>query len=90
MESISVTIFHFVNKIFGKILDKRGSDIVNLRTKKIYRVMLEYCYKVLTKMSFDADLFRKELKKCLGYLTPGDAEILRGWARENYKDLIAA
>lgn len=52
--------------------------------------MLDYCYKVLTKMSFDKDLFRKEFKKCLGYLTPSDAEILQGWARENYKELIAA
>lgn len=52
--------------------------------------MLEYCYKILTKMSFDADLFRKELKKCLGYLTPNDAAILRNWAHENYKDLMAA
>lgn len=41
-------------------------------------------------MSFDADLFRKELKKCLGYLTPGDAEILQDWAIANYKDLVAA
>jgi len=80
----------FVNKIFGKILDKGGIDIVNLYHLKNYRVMLEYCYKVLTKMSFDADLFRKELKKCLGYLTPGDAEILQDWAIANYKDLVAA
>lgn len=52
--------------------------------------MLEYCCKILTKMSFDKDLFCKELKKCLGYLTPEDAKTLKLWALENYKDLIAA
>lgn len=41
-------------------------------------------------MSFDADLFRKEFKKCLGYLTPTDAEALKVWANENYKDIMAA
>ena len=52
--------------------------------------MLAYCKKILTKMSFDADLFRKELKKCLGYLTPQDAKILQSWANAHYGDLVVA
>ncbi len=50
--------------------------------------MLEYCYEILTKMSFDKDLFCKEFKKCLGYLTQKDAETLRMWAKENYAMLL--
>ena len=80
----------FVHKIFGKILDKGGIDIVHLWTKFFIMGMLEYSKKILTKMSFDADLFRKELKKCLGYLTPQDAKILRKWANANYGDLVVA
>lgn len=52
--------------------------------------MLEYCYKILTKMSFDRDLFQKELRKCLGYLTPKDAATLQEWVESNYKNLMVA
>ncbi len=52
--------------------------------------MLEYCYQILSKMSFDKDLFSKELRKCLGYLNPQDAETLKDWAEENYKNLMVA
>lgn len=51
--------------------------------------MLEYCYTILTKMSFDKDLFRKELRKCLGYLTQKDADVLQQWVMEHYGNLLA-
>lgn len=52
--------------------------------------MLNYCYEILSKMSFDRELFQKELKKCFGYLNQQDAAILRDWVQEKFKDLVAA
>ena len=50
--------------------------------------MLEYSYKILSKVSFDKDLFRKELKKCLCYLAQKDAQKLQEWVNANYKALL--
>ena len=57
---------------------------------ELKKKMLNYCYQILSKMSFDRELFQKELKKCIGYLNQQDAEILRGWVNEKFKDLVAA
>ncbi len=50
--------------------------------------MLEYSYKILSKVSFDKDLFRKELKKCLSYLAQKDAQKLQAWVNANYKSML--
>lgn len=52
--------------------------------------MLEYSYKILSKMSFDKDLFRKELKKCLSSMAKQDAETLQQWVNANYKDMLGS
>ena len=54
----------------------------------MYCAMLEYSYKILSKVSFDKDLFRKELKKCLSYLAQQDAQTLQDWVNANYKSLL--
>ncbi len=43
------------------------------------RAMLEYTKTVLQKVSFDAKLFSKELKKALSRLLPGEIEELKKW-----------
>ncbi|TDQ29383.1 hypothetical protein [Zeaxanthinibacter enoshimensis] len=43
------------------------------------RAMLEYTKTVLQKVSFDAKLFSKELKKALERLLPYEIEELRHW-----------
>ena len=40
---------------------------------------LKYYQQILQKVSFDVQLFRKELKKAYTYLTPKDRDILRNW-----------
>jgi hypothetical protein len=41
--------------------------------------MLEYAKQILTKVSFDAQLFEKELKKSLRWLLPVEITELRKW-----------
>jgi hypothetical protein len=43
------------------------------------RAMLEYTKTVLQKVSFDAKLFSKELKKALSRLLPYEIEELKRW-----------
>lgn len=46
------------------------------------RAMLEYTKTVLRKVSFDAKLFCKELKKAVSRLLPHEIEELRVWLRQ--------
>ena len=46
--------------------------------------MLEQTKIVLTNVSFDFALFRKELSKAVEWLTPADFEMLKLWCLENY------
>ncbi|MEK6155523.1 hypothetical protein WIW50_19855 [Flavobacteriaceae bacterium 3-367] len=46
------------------------------------RAMLEYTKTVLRKVSFDAKLFCKELKKAISRLLPHEIEELRVWLRQ--------
>ncbi|MDC6365128.1 MULTISPECIES: hypothetical protein [Flavobacteriaceae] len=43
------------------------------------RAMLDYSKTVLQKVSFDAKLFAKELKKAISRLLPNEIEELRIW-----------
>lgn len=43
------------------------------------RAMLEYTKTVLKKVSFDANLFCKELKKAISRLLPQEVEELKQW-----------
>ncbi len=46
--------------------------------------MLEYAYVILQKLSFDKELFRKELKKCISYLNTDETKQLEHWVQKNY------
>ncbi len=48
--------------------------------------MLEQTKIVLSNVSFDLSLFRKELTKAFKWLTPTDFEKLKNWCLENYSD----
>ncbi len=50
------------------------------------RAMLEYTKTVLQKVSFDAKLFSKELKKALSRLLPGEIEELKKWLLQFIND----
>ncbi len=54
--------------------------------------MLEYAKTVLEKVSFNPDLFRKELKKSKQMLKEDEIELLHSWCRmsftEKYPDII--
>ena len=41
--------------------------------------MLEFCKQILLKVSFDRQLFRKELKKMIGMLKKEDVMVLKAW-----------
>ena len=55
--------------------------------------MLEYCQRILAKVSFDRHLFSKELSKSIQRLEQGDLPRLRRWCMEQfgkrYGDIIA-
>lgn len=54
--------------------------------------MLEYCQRILAKVSFDRHLFAKELAKSIKRLEMGDVKRLREWCLEQfgqrYQDII--
>ena len=45
---------------------------------------LEYSKKILTKVSFDVKLFRKELAKAYQYLMEHEVEELINWVKTNF------
>lgn len=49
--------------------------------------MLEYAKMILKKVSFDEYLFRKELRKCITYLTQeSEVSSLRHWAYQQFRN----
>lgn len=53
--------------------------------------MLQFCKTVLKSVSFDKQLFRKELYKSLGFIDKKEWIILKIWCLSsfsNYKDII--
>lgn len=56
--------------------------------------MLDFCKEVLTKVSFDRFLFRKELQKAIGWLQGEDLVQFRLWCIETfghrYREIIVA
>lgn len=52
--------------------------------------MLKYTKEILTKVSFDAQLFEKELKKAIKLLVPGEINELKQWCHEQFGKLYSA
>ena len=53
--------------------------------------MLEFSKKILSKVSFDRNLFRKELQKSARWMNKRDIMLLKIWALTSfsqYKDII--
>jgi hypothetical protein len=48
--------------------------------------MLNYAKKVLTRVSFDARLFEKELRKAIKTLIADEVQELRNWCYANFGD----
>lgn len=51
---------------------------------KFKKSMLEYCKIILTKISFNRFLFKKEYRKSLRMLPQEDAHDFKKWARKNF------
>lgn len=47
--------------------------------------MLEYCKKILTKVSFDPILFEKELIKSINWLNDQEKEDFKYWCNKTFK-----
>jgi len=50
------------------------------------RVFLDYTKTILTKVSFDKELFQAELTKALKHLLPYEVYELIVWMQESFKD----
>jgi len=48
--------------------------------------MLDYVKTVLKKVSFNKELFEKELRKALKMLIPEEMKLLKNWCYENYSN----
>jgi len=57
---------------------------------KIYSAMLKYVKEVLSKVSFDKELFEKELKKALKMLMPFEVRELKAWCYKKFGNLYRA
>ena len=55
-----------------------------IRTKFFKMKMLSYVKKILTRVSFDARLFEKELRKAIKMLVANEVQELRNWCYANY------
>jgi len=51
--------------------------------------MLKYTKEILTKVSFDAQLFEKELNKAIKLLVPGEISDLKKWCYEKFGKLYS-
>ena len=51
--------------------------------------MLKYAKEILTKVSFDAQLFEKELKKAIKLLIPGEINELKQWCHDKFGKLYS-
>jgi len=49
--------------------------------------MLEYAKVILPKVSFSRELFRKELTKCINWVSETEFKYLKEWCYENFKEL---
>jgi len=49
--------------------------------------MLEFCNKVLEKVSFDQKLFKKELRKAIKWVKTDELEVLRRWCLIKFGNL---
>jgi hypothetical protein len=47
--------------------------------------MLNYVKQILTRVSFDAKLFEKELRKAINMLIADEVQELRNWCYANYR-----
>lgn len=57
---------------------------VVIKTKFFKMKMLNYVKKILTRVSFDARLFEKELRKAIKMLVANEVQELRNWCYANY------
>lgn len=49
--------------------------------------MLEYAKVILPKVSFSRELFRKELAKCINWVSEAEIDNLREWCYENFREM---
>lgn len=48
--------------------------------------MIEYAKTILPKVSFSRKLFRKELNKCIGWMTPQELGELKVWCQTRFSN----
>lgn len=56
--------------------------------RKFKLSMLEYSKVILSKISFDKKLFRKEYKKAFRYLDSNERNALKKWVRSEWSILL--
>ena len=54
------------------------------------RKMLNYVKTILARVSFDARLFEKELRKAIKMLVADEIQELKNWCYANYEDVHGA
>jgi len=59
-------------------------NLIRLKLKGMSRKMLEYSKQILSKMSFDVKLFKKELAKAYQNLVEEEVRELRSWVHVNF------
>lgn len=58
--------------------------------RKFKLSMLEYSKIILSKISFDRRLFRKEYKKAFRYLDSNERKALKQWVRSEWNVLLGS
>lgn len=60
---------------------------MKLFMKQKTKTMLEYAKVILPKVSFSRELFRKELAKCINWVSEAEIDNLREWCYENFREM---
>jgi len=59
-----------------------------MKGKPFKQSMLDYCKTILRKMSFSKQLFLKEYRKSLSYLSAEEQNELRRWVRQEQEQEV--
>lgn len=72
-----------LNSFITFIVELRQTVVIQNQIFKMK--MLNYVKKILTRVSFDARLFEKELRKAIKMLVANEVQELRNWCYANYE-----
>jgi hypothetical protein len=80
-------IYDVVTLLLIKLKHKTKMKDATIYLPKASFTTMEYAMDILPKVSFNKDLFKNELKKCIGRLEEEKIQELHMWCNKNFKEI---